>query len=62
VSRNDVRLAAPVGADDAGQIAGERDLGGIDEGFEACELDLGQPHLNVRSSALSNVSGLRGSA
>ena len=42
---DDVRLAAAVRADDAGEIAGEADGGGIDEGFEAGELDLGQPHL-----------------
>src|SRR5262245_60456637 len=46
---DDVRLAAAVGADDAGEIAWEVDLGRIDEGFEAGELDLGQPHLMISS-------------
>ena len=41
---DDVRLAAAVGTDDTGEIAGEGYLGGIDEGLEAGELDLGQPH------------------
>src|SRR5579864_5219388 len=42
---DDVRLAAAVWADDTGEIAGEADVGGVDEGFEAGELDLCQPHL-----------------
>ncbi len=44
---DDVRLAAAVGADDAGEITGEGDVGGIDEGLETGELDLGQPHLLI---------------
>ena len=39
-----VGLAAPVRADHAGEIAGKADLGGIYEGFETGELNLGQSH------------------
>src|SRR6266702_1305511 len=39
---DDIRLAAPVRADDSGEIAGKADLGRIYEGFETGELDLGQ--------------------
>src|SRR6185437_3194495 len=42
---DDVRLTAAVGTDNAREVAGEGDLGGIYEGLETCELDLGQPHL-----------------
>src|SRR6185437_410801 len=42
---DDVGFAAAVRADDTGEVAGKADLRGIDEGFEAGELDLGQPHL-----------------
>ena len=46
---DDIRLAAAVGTDDTGEIAGESYLCGIDEGLEAGELDLGQPHLRISS-------------
>src|SRR5262249_55189643 len=42
---DDVRFAAAVGTDDSGKIAGEVDVGGIDERLETGELDLSQPHL-----------------
>ncbi len=45
---DDVRLAAAVRTDDTGEVTGKADLSGIDEGFEAGELDLGQPHFGER--------------
>ena len=48
---DDVGFAAAVRADDTGEIAGEADLCGIYEGFEAGEPDLGQPHLEESSAA-----------
>jgi hypothetical protein len=42
---DDVGLAASVRADDPDQLPGDVDGGGIDEGFEAGELDLCEAHL-----------------
>ena len=41
---DDVRLATTVRADDTRQVVRETDQSGIDEGFEARELDLGESH------------------
>ena len=41
---DDVGLAATVRSDDAGEVAGEGQSGGIDEGFEARDLDSGDAH------------------
>ena len=48
---DDVGFSAAVRPYDTGEIAGEIDVGRIDEGFEAGELDLGQPHLMISSVA-----------
>src|SRR5581483_1716169 len=50
-SIDDIGLTAAVRADDASEIAGKTDLGGIDEGLETGELDLGQPHLGRTPTA-----------
>ena len=42
-----VRLAASIGADDADQLAGCADRGGIDERLEPGELDLGEAQLET---------------
>ena len=39
---DDVRLAAAVRADHADKLSRHRNVGGIDEGFEAGELDVGK--------------------
>ena len=41
---DDVRFAAAVRADDADQLAGNVDRGGIDEGLESGKLDLSEAH------------------
>ena len=46
---DDVRLAAAVGPDDAGEIAGKADRGGIGERLESGDFDLGQAHLFFRA-------------
>ncbi|OIR00944.1 hypothetical protein GALL_170850 [mine drainage metagenome] len=49
---DDVGLAAAVGADHADQLAGEQHRGGIDEGLESGEFELGQAHVSVGGSSL----------
>ena len=56
---NDIGFAAAVRADDAGEIAGKADERGIDEGLEAGELDLGQPHLKDLVAMASRVAAWR---
>ncbi len=48
---DDIRLAAAVRADDAGEVLGEVDGRRIDERLEAGEFDLRQAHLLIRTGA-----------
>ena len=45
---NDVGFAAAVRPDDADQVAGEDQVGGIDKGLETREFDVAEPHGALR--------------
>jgi hypothetical protein len=53
---DDVRFAAAVGPDDADELAGSGDAGGVDERFETGEIDVGKAHEGLLPAKNERIS------